>query len=72
VYQRYLDAGRGPDLAAAGATDPGSFTSFYWSEQLSSVATVLVLTVLGGAGGATLYGVFRPKPVPSGTVAATR
>ena len=72
VYQRYLDADRGPDLAAAGVTDSGSFTTFYWSEQLGSATTVFVLTVLGGLGGAALYGLFRPKPVPSGTIAAAR
>ena len=72
VYQRYLDAGRGRDLAAAGVTDSGSFTTFYWSEQLGSATTVFVLTMLGGLGGATLYGLFRPKPVASETIAATR
>ena len=72
VYQRYLDANRGPELATAGITDAASFTRFYWSEQLGSASTVLVLAVLGGLGGATLYGFFRPKPVPSGTIAATR
>ena len=31
-------------------------------------ATVLVLTTVGGLGGAALYGVFRPKPaVPEGS-----
>jgi hypothetical protein len=67
VYQRYLDAGRGPDFAAAGVSDVGSFTTFYWREQLSSATTVLALTVLGSLGGATLYGVFRPKPIAAGT-----
>lgn len=71
VYQRYLDAGRGPDFEGAGVHDAGSFTSFYWSEQLGSASTVLVLTTLGGLGGAALYGRFRPKPVSAGTVAAT-
>jgi hypothetical protein len=63
VYQRYLDAGRGPEFVAAGITDADSFTRFYWSEQVSSAGTVLLLTTLGGLGGAALYGVFRPKPV---------
>ena len=62
VYQRYLQAGRGPDFVAAGVTDPDSFTAFYWREQFGSAGTVLVLTALGGLGGAGLYGVFRPKP----------
>jgi hypothetical protein len=72
VYQRYLDAKRGSDLVAAGVTDVGSFTGFYWSEQFGSATTVLVLTLLGGLGGAMLYGVFRPQPIASGTIAATR
>jgi len=71
VYQRYLDANRGPELVSAGVTDVASFTAFYWSEQVSSATTVLALTVIGGLGGATLYGVFRPKPMASGTIAAT-
>jgi hypothetical protein len=70
VYQRYLDDGRGPALVAAGVTDAASFTSFYWSEQLSNTAIVFGLTVLGGLGGATLYGAFRPKPAAPETTAA--
>ncbi len=62
VYQRYLQAGRGPDLVAAGVTDAESFSGLYWSEQFGSAGTVLVLTAIGGLGGAALYGVFRPKP----------
>jgi hypothetical protein len=62
VYQRYLAAGRGPGFVAAGVTDPASFTGFYWSEQFGTAGTVLVLTAVGGLGGAALYGVFRPKP----------
>ena len=71
VYQRYLQAGRGPELEAAGVTDVGSFTAFYWSEQLSTTGTVLLLTTLGGVGGAALYGVFRPKPVVGSAETAT-
>jgi hypothetical protein len=69
VYQRYLDAGRGPDLAAAGVTDAASFTTFYWSEQFGTAGTVLVLTAIGGLGGAALYGIFRPKAIGSETAA---
>ena len=72
VYQRYLDDDRGAALAAAGVTDAASFTSFYWREQLSNGAIVLGLTVLGGLGGAALYGLARPRPVPPPTIAATR
>jgi hypothetical protein len=63
VYQRYVKAGRGPDLAAAGVTDDASFTSLYWGEQLSTAGTLVVLTSMGGLGGAAIYGVVRPKPV---------
>ena len=70
VYERYLDAGRGPDLAAAGVGDAASFTGFYWGEQLGSAGTVTILATLGGFGGAGLYGLFRPKPAATGTVGA--
>lgn len=70
VYERYLDAGRGPDLAAAGVSDAASFTGLYWGEQLGSAGTVVALTALGGLGGAGLYGVFRPKPTAPGTAPA--
>ena len=64
VYQRYIQAGRGNDLVAAGVTDPSSFTGLYWREQAGSSLTVLLITAVGGLGGAALYGAFRPKPVP--------
>ena len=66
VYQRYLKAGRGPDLEAAGVTDAASFTRFYWSEQLRVAGNIVLLTTAGGLGGAALYGVFRPKPIVPG------
>lgn len=62
VYERYVLAGHGPELAAAGITDAASFTGFYWAQQVSSAGTVLLLTVLGGLGGGVLYGTFGPKP----------
>jgi hypothetical protein len=72
VYQRYLDAGHGPGLVAAGVTDAASFTTFYWSEQLGSAGTIVAITALGGLGGAALYGVFRPKPTAATAVPAAR
>ncbi len=72
VYERYLEAGHGPGLIAAGVTDAASFTGFYWGEQLGSAGTVVLITTLGGLGGAGLYGVFRPKSSAPGTVAAAR
>jgi len=67
VYARYLDLGRGPELAAAGVTDAGSFTTFYWTAQLQSAGMLIVLTTLGGLGGATIYGVTRPKRTATST-----
>jgi hypothetical protein len=71
VYQRYVQAGRGPDLAATGVTDADSFTSFYWREQFGSAVTIVLLTTLSGTGGAGLYWVFRPKPVTAEAGAGT-
>ena len=65
VYQRYLEAGRGPELEAVGVTDAASFTAFYWQEQFGTAGTIIILTTLGGLGGAALYGTFRPKPRPT-------
>jgi hypothetical protein len=67
VYARYLDLGRGPELAAAGVTDAGSFTTFYWTAQLQSAGMLIVLTTLGGLGGAAIYGVTRPKRTTTST-----
>jgi len=64
VYRRYLDAGRGQDLAAAGVTDAATFSAFYWSQQLGTAGLLLAVTTAGGLGGAVLYGLFRPKPLP--------
>ena len=66
VYGRYLEAGRGPDLAAAGVTDANSFTGLYWSGQLGSAGALVILTAAGSLGGAALYGVFRPKAAGPG------
>ncbi len=71
TYQRYLAAGRGPDLVAAGVTDAASFTSFYWAEQVGTASTLVLVTTIGGLGGAALYGVFRPKPSVAGAETKT-
>lgn len=65
VYERYLEDGRGPQLVTAGVTDAASFTGFYWGEQFSNAGTIVLLTALGGVGGAGLYGLFRPKAAVS-------
>ncbi len=65
VYRRYLADGRGAGLTANGVTDVGTFTAFYWNQQLQTAGLVLALTAVGGLGGGLLYGVFRPKPQAS-------
>ena len=73
VYRRYLDAGRGPDLEAAGVTDAASFSRFYWSQQLGTAGLLFGVTTGGGLGGALLYALFRPKPIaPRGAEAEAR
>jgi hypothetical protein len=65
VYQRYLiidDGARIPELEAAGVTDVASFTAFYWSSQFATAGLIIVITTIGGLGGALAYGVTRPKP----------
>jgi hypothetical protein len=71
VYQRYVAAGRGPELEAVGVHDADGFTGFYWSEQLSSAGAIVVLSLVGAAGGAGLFGLSRPRrPAPGGSAAA--
>jgi hypothetical protein len=70
VYARYLADGRGPDLAAVGVTDPGSFTAFYWNQQLSTAATLMALCVGGSLIGALAYGGTRPRSTSPATRAA--
>ena len=55
VYQRYLADGRGADLARAGITDVGTFTQFYWSQQLSTGGLLVAVAVAGGVGGGLVY-----------------
>lgn len=61
VYERYLAAGQGEALAAAGVTDVPSFTSLYWREQLGTAGLVFGLATLGALGGGLIYGATRPK-----------
>ncbi len=63
VYSRYLARDTAGELAAAGVTDAATFGSFYWSTQFGTAGSMILLTTVGGLGGALLYGVFRPKPV---------
>ena len=74
VYQRYRlldDGARAAELEAAGVFDAASFASFYWSAQVSTGLLVIVVTTIGGLGGAVAYGLTRPKaPNASGASGA--
>jgi len=61
VYQRYLADGRGQDFARAGISDVGTFTQFYWSQQLSTSGLLIVLTVTAGVAGGLGYAFTRPR-----------
>jgi hypothetical protein len=56
VYQRYLAAGQGPVFAANGITDVATFTTFYWSQQLSNAGLTFLLSVGGALGGGVIFG----------------
>ena len=65
VYQRYVlleDGARVSEMEAAGVVDVDTFTSFYWSSQFGTAGLIIVVTTIGGLGGAAIYGVTRPKP----------
>ena len=62
VYARYLAAGRGSALEAAGVTDIGSFTALYWQQQLATAGLLFALSTGGAAIGGVVYGLTRPKP----------
>jgi len=68
VYQRYLDEPDGrAQLEAQGVTDVGSFTAYYWGQQLQTSATLFIVTFAGSMAGGLLYGVMRPRPrAPAG------
>jgi hypothetical protein len=63
VYQRYLAAGQGPALEAAGVTDVRSFTDLYWREQAGTATLLLVLSSTGALAGAGLYGITNRRGV---------
>jgi len=63
VYERYLAAGQGPVFEANGITDVATFTTFYWTQQLSNAGLTLLLSVGGALGGGVIYGFTnRRKP----------
>jgi hypothetical protein len=47
TYQRYVAAGRDPELRAAGVTDGATFGSFVVREQLQGGGILIMLTVAG-------------------------
>jgi len=61
VMERYVAAGRGPELARAGVTDAATFTTFYWNQQLATAGLLVVLCMGAGLTGAVLYGITRPR-----------
>ena len=60
VYRRYLER-QGADLAAAGVTDAGSFSTYYWAQQWSAASLLTGLAAGFGVAGGVLYGVTRPR-----------
>jgi hypothetical protein len=60
VYARYLAAGRGPALEAAGVSDVDSFTGLYWQQQLATAGLLLGLSIGSAVLGGIVYGLTRP------------
>jgi hypothetical protein len=58
VYARY-EAQDPAGLAGVGITDVASFSAFYWSQQFRTAGTLIVVTLVGAAGGALAYGLSR-------------
>lgn len=61
VRARYIAAGRGPALEAAGVTDDASFTALYWQQQLSTAGLLFAVALGGSAIGGVVYGITRPR-----------
>lgn len=57
VYRRYLAIpGRSEAFEAAGITDVGSFTQFYWVEQVTTAGQFLALSAGGALIGGLMFG----------------
>ena len=56
TYQRYLDAGRGPELVAAGVHDAADFERFVLQGQLNGALTIMTLTIGGAIIGGAIHG----------------
>jgi hypothetical protein len=62
TYQRYLEAGRADELAAAGVTDGASFGSFVLHEQAQGALILVVLTTAGALVPAAWRSITTPRP----------
>jgi len=75
TYQRYVESGRGPELAAAGVGDVATFEQFVLQEQLNGALTIIALVTGGALVGGLLYGAGSSRqpgtePATTGTTAA--
>jgi hypothetical protein len=62
VLQAVVEASGAGSLRTAGVHDAASFSSFYWSQELSTAVTLIAVTLAGSAGGALAFGLTRPSP----------
>ncbi len=72
TYERYLESGRGPELAAAGVTDAATFERFVLQEQLNGALTIIGLVAGGALVGGLLYGAGTSRKAATGSGAATQ
>ena len=56
TYLRYIESGRGAELAAAGVTDAVAFERFVLQEQFNGALTIIALVTGGALMGGLLYG----------------
>ena len=59
VYRRYVET-QGDELAAAGITDAGSFTAFFWAQQWQTAGLLVLLATGFGVLGGVVFGLTRP------------
>ena len=60
VYRRYLET-QPAALADAGVTDAASFSTYFWAQQWSTAALLIVLSTGFGVAGGAIYGATRPR-----------
>ncbi len=69
--QAFFEAAGARTFSPAGVHDAASFSAFFWAQELSTAATLILVTLVGSAGGALAFGLTRtrprarPEPVPS-------